>query len=82
MRLDFYRRPEAGGLYTYLAVLQGKPIPEEANSTDWQLAEAGKEVSDEEQALPEFAIDEPFAQIRAKGYAITSTRWLQAAQIR
>ncbi len=72
MRVDLYRRPESGGQYSYLVVLAGKPIPEEANNTDWQIAEQGLEVSDEEQALPQFAIDAPFAQIGSKGYAITS----------
>ncbi len=82
MRVDLYRRPEAGGKYSYLVVLSGKPIPEEANNTDWQIAEAGLEVSDEEQALPQFAIDEPFAQIDSKGYAITSYGRLHSQSMR
>lgn len=76
MRVDLYRRPESDGQYSYLVVLSGKPIPEEANSTDWQLAEPGLEISDEEGSLPQFAIDQPFAQIGSKGYAITSYGWL------
>ncbi len=82
MRIDLYRRPEAGGQYSYLVVLSGKPIPEEANNTDWQIAEQGLEVSDEERALPQFAIDEPFAQIGSKGYAITSYGRLQQQALR
>ena len=82
MRVDLYRRPEAGGQYSYLVVLEGKPIPEEANNTDWQIAEQGLEVSDEERALPQFAIDEPFAQIGSKGYAITSYRRLYSQAMR
>lgn len=76
MRLDLYRRPEAGGKYSYLAVLEGKPIPEEAINTDWQILSQGMEVSDEEDAMPDFAIEHPFKQIGSKGYAITSLKLL------
>ncbi len=72
MRVDLYRRPESGGKYSYLLVLEGKPIPEEANNTDWEIAAQGMDVSDEEEALPEYAIAQPFRQIGSKGYAITS----------
>ncbi len=72
MRVDLYRRPEAGGKYSYLLVLEGKPIPEEANNTDWEIAAEGIDVSDEREALPEYAIEQPFRQIGSKGYAITS----------
>lgn len=74
MRLDLYRRPEAKGKYSYLAVLEGKPIPEEANNTDWEIAERGLDVSDEDDAMPDYAIEQPFQQIGSKGYAITSLR--------
>ncbi len=80
MRVDLYRRPEPGGEFSFLLVLAGKPIPAEANSTDWQIAEQGLEVSDEEGSLPQFAIDQPFAQIGSKGYAITSYGWLQQSR--
>ena len=76
MRLDLYRRPEAGGRYSYLVVPQGRAIPEEANSIDWQLAGEGIEVSDEQQTLADFSIEQPFSQLGSKGYAITSTRFL------
>ncbi len=76
MRLDLYRRPEAGGKYSYLAVLEGKPIPEEATNTDWQILAQGMDVSDEEDAMPDYAIEQPFQQIGSKGYAITSMRLL------
>ena len=76
MRLDLYRRPEAGGKYSYLAVLEGKPIPEEATNTDWQILAQGMDVSDEEDAMPDYAIEQPFQQIGSKGYAITSLRLL------
>lgn len=76
MRLDLYRRPEAGGKYSYLAVLEGKPIPEEAINTDWQILALGMDVSDEEDAMPDYAIERPFQQIGSKGYAITSMKLL------
>ena len=74
MRLDLYKRPEAGGRYSYLVVPQGKRIPEEANSIDWQLAGEGIEISDEQQTLKDFSIEQTFSQLDSKGYAITSTR--------
>jgi hypothetical protein len=80
MRVDLYRRSETGSQYSYLVVLAGKPIPEEVTNTDWQIAELGLEISDEESMLPQFAIDEPFAQIDSKGYAITSYRRLNPQQ--
>ena len=76
MRLDLYRRPEAGGRYSYLVVPEGKPIPEEANSIDWQLAGSGVEMSDENRPAREYQIDEAFTQLERKGYAITSIRHL------
>lgn len=76
MRLDLYRRPEMDGKFSYLAVLEGKPIPEEAINTDWQLLTQGIDVSDEQDAMPDYAIEHPFQQIGSKGYAITSVRRL------
>lgn len=74
MRLDLYRRPETGGQYSYLAVLAGKPIPDEAINTDWEIEARGVDVSDEDDAIPKYAIDHPFQQIGSKGYAITSLK--------
>lgn len=74
MRMDLYKRPEAGGRYSYLVVPEGRPIPEEANSIDWQLAGEGIEISDEQQPLTNFSIEQTFSQLDSKGYAITSTR--------
>lgn len=72
MRVDLFRRPDTGGKYSYLLVLQGKPIPNEATNTDWEIASLGVDVSDEQDRLPEYAIYQPFRQIDSKGYAITS----------
>ncbi len=80
MRMDLYRRPEAGDKCSYLLVLGGKPIPEEANNTDWEMAAEGIDVSDERDALPEYAIEQPFRQIGDKGYAITSVNHQPSAR--
>lgn len=36
MRVDIYRRAEHDGIFSYLAVPEGKLIPEEVTNTDWQ----------------------------------------------
>lgn len=76
MRMDLYKRLENGGRYSYLVVPEGRPIPEEANSIDWQIAGEGIEISDEIRTLEDFSIEQPFSQLDSKGYAITSTRLL------
>jgi hypothetical protein len=76
MRLDIYRRPESNGHFSYLAVPEGKQIPEEAISVDWEEADRGVEVSDGQSSLADFAIEAPLEQISAKGYAITSIKTL------
>jgi hypothetical protein len=74
MRLDIYRRPETGGYYSYLAVPEGKMLPEEVTNVDWETAERSIDVNDEDDQLTQFAIEYPFEQISAKGYAITSVK--------
>lgn len=80
MRLDIYRRPEQGGRYSYLAVPEGKNIPEEANAVDWESAQRGVSFNeDTDDRLAEYLIDNPAEQITSKGYAITSVRELGGA---
>jgi hypothetical protein len=74
MRLDIYRRPEAGGHYSYLAVPEGKMIPDEATNIDWETAERSVDFDEEDDQLTQFAIEYPLEQISAKGYAITSVK--------
>lgn len=74
MRLDIYRRPESGGKYSYLAVPEGKMIPEEATATDWEATERGWNFNEDNQRIEDFQIDDPMEQISAKGYAITSVK--------
>jgi hypothetical protein len=71
MRVDIYSREEAQGKHTYLAVPEGKPIPEEATSTDWHAEAQQVEIDDGQDTLPKYHIDQPLAQISDKGYAIT-----------
>jgi|GEM_PF-198343 len=74
MRVDIYRRPESAGRFTYLAVPEGRRIPDEAVAVDWEADQRGINIDDDVESVPEFAIDDPIAQINAKGYAITSIR--------
>ncbi len=76
MRVDIYRRPETGGQFSYLAVPEGKIIPNEATSVDWESAERSVELEESVDRLPQFSIDDPVEQITSKGYAITSVRTL------
>ena len=79
MRLDIYKRPENGGQYSYLAVPEGKEIPQEATNIDWEAAERSIDFDESDDELSEFAIDDPLQQINAKGYAITSIKNLTNA---
>ncbi len=75
MRVDLYQRTELEGHVSYLAVPEGKVIPEEVVSIDWRDFARGLELGDQE-ARSAYAIDEPQQQIDQKGYAITSARSL------
>jgi hypothetical protein len=74
MKLDIYKRAEAGGHFTYLAVPEGDVLPEEVTNVDWESAERGIELADDADAMPAYAIAQPVEQITAKGYAITSVK--------
>ncbi len=72
MRVDIYRRAETPGAFSYLAVPEDKPIPQEAINTDWQPEARHVELDDDAEAMPTYHIDHPLQQISAKGYAITA----------
>lgn len=74
MRLDIYKRPENGGQYSYLAVPEGKEIPQEATNFEWEAAARSIDFDENEGKLPTFAIEQPLQQINSKGYAITSVK--------
>lgn len=72
MRVDIYRRPEAEGKFSHLAVPEGRPIPQEATNTDWTGEAAGVELDEARERWAEYGMEKPGEQIRQKGYAITS----------
>lgn len=72
MRVDIYRRPEAEHKLSYLAVPEGRVIPEEATNVDWVSEQRGVDFDESESAWEELGIDAPQRQISEKGYAITS----------
>jgi len=78
MRLDIYRRPENGGKYSYLAVPEGKMIPNEATNLEWEATERGWNFNEDDPSLADFEIEAPMEQISAKGYAITSVKHLNS----
>jgi hypothetical protein len=72
MQLDIYRRPEPEHKLSFMAVPAGKPIPQEADNVDWKLVATATELDLNSPHLGEYSIDNAAAQIREKGYAITS----------
>ncbi len=72
MKLDIYRRAEPQHKLSFMAVPAGQPIPQEADNVDWHLVATSLELDVDAPSLPDYAIDQPGAQIREKGYAITS----------
>ncbi|WP_295993899.1 DUF6139 family protein [Rugamonas sp.] len=74
MRVDIYRRAEAHGAFFFLAVPEGKPIPEEVTNTDWQPEAQRVEMDEQAGTLPAYHIEHGIDQIGSKGYAITALK--------
>ncbi|MBA3592754.1 MAG: hypothetical protein H0W47_03010 [Polaromonas sp.] len=72
MRVDIYRRAESGHRFSYLAVPEGRVIPEEATNTDWETEARGLEGGAQAEQMDKYAIAKLEQQINEKGYAITS----------
>ena len=72
MRIDVFWRDEAGHNRSHLAVPQGKIIPEEVTNYDWRDEARGIELDEAAASWPQYGIEAPGAQIKAKGYAITA----------
>lgn len=72
MRVDIYRRAEAGNRVSYLAVPEGRAIPKEAVNTDWVTEASAVDAGEESLTLRVYGIPEPEEQMAEKGYAITS----------
>lgn len=71
MRLDIYQRAEHDGIFSYLAVPEGKIIPAEATNVDWQVERRGFAYNETDDGLADLFIERPMQQISEKGYAIT-----------
>lgn len=74
MKIDVYKRPERDGAYSYLAVPEGRPIPEEATNIDWETAENNIDLDENNEPVHGFSAEDALSQIDAKGYAISRTQ--------
>lgn len=74
MKVDVYKRPDQGGLYSYLAVPEGRPIPNEATNIDWETAESNIDLDPNNESVLGLSADDALEQINAKGYAISSVQ--------
>lgn len=74
MKVDVYKRPDEEGIFSYLAVPEGKPIPEEATAVDWETAESNVDLDQDNEPLLGFFAEDALSQIDAKGYAISSVQ--------
>ncbi len=72
MNVDVYARPEAGNKLSYLIVPAGKPIPHEAENTDWQQRKSGVHIDETAELVHPYEIHHAREQMADKGYAITS----------
>lgn len=71
MKIDAYQRMESQNRTSYLAVPQGKPLPQEVTNTDWLVAERNIDLEENTRPVFNLTLDDALAQIDAKGYAIT-----------
>lgn len=71
MKVDIFKRMESQNRISYLAVPQGKPLPQEVTNTDWQAAELNIDLEEDTGPLFNLTLDDALAQISEKGYAIT-----------
>lgn len=79
MKVDVYKRPETAGNYSYLAVPEGRPIPEEATNIDWETAEQNIDLDENNETVAGLDARDALEQIGAKGYAISRVQnkvWL------
>jgi hypothetical protein len=73
MKLDIYKRPETNEQFSYIAIPEGKMIPEGVLETNWEVVTRGREI-DNPGGLRDFFIDKPLDQIEVKGYAIAGSK--------
>lgn len=74
MRVDIYRRSEYDNKYSFLAVPEGRPIPEEVTNVDWETEARGTTWDDNARLIGDYGISDFAVQIEQKGYAITGLK--------
>lgn len=74
MKVDVYKRPEREGMYSYLAVPEGRPIPNEATNIDWETAENSIDLDENNEPVLGLSAEDALSQISDKGYAISHTQ--------
>lgn len=79
MKVDVYKRPEREGMYSYLAVPEGLPIPAEATNIDWETAENSIDLDEDNEAVLGLSAEDALSQISAKGYAISHTQYYKVS---
>lgn len=72
MIVDIYKKSEPKGMYSYLAVPNGKEIPQEVINTDWLNDNKNVELDNDLGEV--FHIKKMESQIEEKGYAISNNR--------
>ena len=72
MRIDVFRRQEAPGKLSHLAVPEGAILPEEVTDYAWHDEARGIELDETQSSWPQYGIENPGAQLARKRYAITS----------
>ncbi|EIJ47898.1 hypothetical protein GWL_21390 [Herbaspirillum sp. GW103] len=71
MKVDVYKRPDGGGLFSYLVLPHEEALPPEVTNTDWQLHEQNVDFERDGKRHFTLEAEDAFMQIGEKGYAIT-----------
>ena len=74
MKVDVYKRPEPEGIFSYLAVPEGRPIPDEATNIDWVTEQQSIDLDENHLPVVGLSYEDAQQQIDAKGYAISHLR--------
>ncbi|QNP47308.1 DUF6139 family protein [Diaphorobacter aerolatus] len=74
MLVDVFRRPEAEGKFSHLAVPHNEPIPQEVTDWEWHDEARGIDLNEDLESWPEYGIEKPGEQLSKKRYAITSVK--------
>ena len=72
MRMDVFRRSEADGKFSHLAVPHGRVLPGEVTNYDWHDEARDVELDESVASWPQYGIEAPGRQLKEKGYAITA----------